>query len=44
MMDGKSWHIDGMETKDHSSFTLLLGVTLSDCLEEYAGNFTVFPG
>eukprot|EP00045_Choanoeca_perplexa_P003389 m.30900 g.30900 ORF g.30900 m.30900 type:complete len:583 (-) comp12014_c0_seq1:95-1843(-) len=44
MMNGKGWHIDGMETKDHSSFTLLLGVTLSDCLEDYSGNFTVFPG
>eukprot|EP00730_Choanoeca_flexa_P004874 TRINITY_DN11828_c0_g1_i3.p1 TRINITY_DN11828_c0_g1~~TRINITY_DN11828_c0_g1_i3.p1 ORF type:complete len:598 (+),score=134.07 TRINITY_DN11828_c0_g1_i3:174-1967(+) len=43
-MPGTSWHVDGMEKNDHSSFTLLLGVTLSDCLEDYHGNFTVFPG
>lgn len=28
----------------HSSFTLLLGVTLSDCMTDYAGNFTAYAG
>jgi len=41
---GHSWHVDGMEKEAHSSFTLLFGITLSDCLEDWAGNFTVFPG
>lgn len=35
---------DGLEKEHHSSFSLLLGITLSDCLEDFAGNFTVFPG
>ena len=28
----------------HSSFTLLVGITLSDCLTDYAGNFTAYAG
>lgn len=35
---------DGLEKEHHSAFTILLGITLSDCLEDYGGNFTVFPG
>jgi len=45
------WHIDGFTKSDHSEtfetaydFTVLLGVFLSDNLNENAGNFTVFPG
>lgn len=38
------WHIDGLETGSYSPFTMLIGVSLSDQMTEFAGNFTVFPG
>jgi hypothetical protein len=44
-------HIDGIATPTNgvkpgtlASFTMLAGVLLSDLPDEYAGNFTVFPG
>jgi hypothetical protein len=44
-------HIDGMHTPTNgvpkgtiSNFTALLGVLLSDLPDEFAGNFTVWPG
>ncbi len=44
-------HIDGMHTPTNGvpegeiySFTMLLGVMLSDVTSEYAGNLTVWPG
>jgi hypothetical protein len=43
-MGGKQWHVDGLEKEHHSAFTILLGVTLSDCPEDFCGNFTVHPG
>jgi hypothetical protein len=43
-LGGKQWHIDGLGQRKHSPFTLLVGIALSDQLEEYAGNLCVFPG
>mmetsp|Transcript_19739 Transcript_19739/g.39107 ORF Transcript_19739/g.39107 Transcript_19739/m.39107 type:complete len:241 (-) Transcript_19739:80-802(-) len=47
----KLWHIDGVKIAEHNqdpdkifNFTLLCGVYLSDIDQEFAGNFTVFPG
>ncbi|KNC50505.1 uncharacterized protein AMSG_00666 [Thecamonas trahens ATCC 50062] len=38
------WHIDGLNKGHHSSFSLLVGVTLSDQLGPDWGNLVVFPG
>jgi len=38
------WHIDGTGTGNHSTFSLLVGITLSDVLQPNCGNFSVFPG
>ena len=35
--------IDGMDKGDHSPFTLLVGVALSDQLDSFMGNLCVFP-
>jgi hypothetical protein len=36
--------LDGMDKGDHSPFTLLVGVALSNQLEPFMGNLCVFPG
>jgi len=41
---GRSWHVDGFDKGNHSSFTLLLGVCLSDVDAKGSGNFAVHPG
>ena len=43
-LSGRRWHIDGLAQGKHSPFSLLIGVALSDQLEEYSGNLCVFPG
>jgi len=47
----EDWHIDGFTKSDHSQsfetaydFTVLLGIYLSDNVNKFGGNFTVFPG
>lgn len=44
LLGGNHWHIDGMDKGDHSPFTLLVGVALSDQLEPFVGNLCVWPG
>lgn len=46
LLGGYRWHIDGMDKgpENHSPFTLLVGVALSDQLQSFCGNFCVFPG
>jgi len=41
---GTQWHIDGFGKGLHSPFTMLVGVTLSRCMEDNSGNLNVFPG
>lgn len=43
-LGGKEWHIDGFGDGQHSPFTLLVGVCLSDTPGEFAGNFAVQSG
>ena len=38
------WHVDGLENGAHSSFDLLVGVTLSATPKVNSGNFVVWPG
>ncbi len=47
----ENWHIDNYTDKDFdvrkripSDFTFSLGIYLDDNLEDFSGNFTVFPG
>jgi hypothetical protein len=44
VLDGKRWHIDGLAQSRHTPFLLLVGVALSDHLQEFSGNLCVFPG
>lgn len=41
---GKAWHVDGFGQGQHSPFTLLVGVCLSDVDGCGSGNFAVHPG
>jgi len=46
-IDPWRWHVDGVIKGQHSPFTLLLGVALSDIPHEpadHGGGFVVFPG
>lgn len=43
-LGGTRWHVDGLAQGKHSPFALLIGVALSDQLQEYSGNLCVFPG
>lgn len=38
------YHIDGLDKAQHSTFSLLVGVCLSDTLEDYSGNLGIWPG
>lgn len=38
------YHIDGLDRAQHSTFNLLVGVCLSDTLEDYSGNLGIWPG
>lgn len=46
----ESWHIDNYTPKDFErnhippDFSCLVGIYLSDNLDEFTGNFTIFPG
>eukprot|EP01064_Diplonema_japonicum_P018468 TRINITY_DN2714_c4_g1_i1.p1 TRINITY_DN2714_c4_g1~~TRINITY_DN2714_c4_g1_i1.p1 ORF type:complete len:453 (+),score=64.17 TRINITY_DN2714_c4_g1_i1:50-1360(+) len=40
----KHWHIDGIDEGLHSSFTLLVGITLTPALNANMGNLLVWPG
>lgn len=42
--NGYEWHCDGMQRDEHSPFTLLLGVALTDQTEPGSGQLIVFPG
>jgi hypothetical protein len=42
-LSGREWHVDGMRQGKRNPFSLLLGVALSKCPNEYNGNFTIFP-
>jgi hypothetical protein len=41
---GDGWHIDGFNKGEHSPFTLLVGVCLSDVSLPKSGEFAVHPG
>lgn len=43
-LGGLQWHIDGMDKGDHSPFTLLVGIALSDQTSPFMGNLCVWPG
>ena len=38
------WHIDGLNKGHHTSFSILVGITLSDQMGPDWGNLVVFPG
>lgn len=40
----KQWHIDGMDKDNHSPFSILLGVALSDQSQPNSGNLVAFQG
>jgi tetratricopeptide (TPR) repeat protein len=47
----KIWHVDGFHSPDNGipkgeihNFTMLIGIVLSDVVEEMTGNLVVFPG
>mmetsp|Transcript_38235 Transcript_38235/g.117981 ORF Transcript_38235/g.117981 Transcript_38235/m.117981 type:complete len:173 (+) Transcript_38235:2-520(+) len=40
---GRAWHVDGFINREHSPFTLLVGVCLSDVRSPNSGNFAVHP-
>ena len=42
--EANRWHVDGLEKGIHSSFSMLVGVTLSSAMQRNQGNFTVWPG
>ena len=45
LLNGTSWTIEGFTASgDHSPYTLLVGVALSDITEPYSGNFCVHAG
>lgn len=44
IIEGRSWHVDGVEKGQHSSFTLLVGIALSAQMTDDCGNLYVFPG
>ena len=45
LLSGTSWTIDGFTASgDHSPYTLLVGVALSDMHDPYCGNFCVHAG
>jgi hypothetical protein len=41
---GSAWHTDGLRQGKYHGFSMLVGVCLSDCLEDFAGNLLVWPG
>ena len=41
---GSAWHTDGLRQGKFHGFSVLVGVCLSDCLEDFAGNLLVWPG
>lgn len=41
---GRAWHVDGFEKGKHSPFTLLVGVCLSDVIDQFCGNLAVHCG
>lgn len=43
-IDGTSWHTDGLRQGKRHPFSVLVGICLSDCLQEFAGNLLVWPG
>ena len=44
MERGEAWHTDGLRKGKSHPFSLLVGVCLSDCSEEFQGNLLLFPG
>lgn len=45
VLDGTQWYIEGFgENRQHSPFTLLIGIALTDINTSFQGNFCVFPG
>jgi hypothetical protein len=40
---GEAWHTDGLRRGKNHPFSVLLGVALSDCTEEWQGNLLVYP-
>lgn len=44
LRNGRAWHVDGFGKGEHSPFTLLVGVCLSDVQAPLAGSFAVHPG
>lgn len=43
-IDGTSWHTDGLRQGKRHPFSVLVGICLSDCMQEFAGNLLVWPG
>eukprot|EP00747_Dinoflagellata_sp_TGD_P210403 gnl/TRDRNA2_/TRDRNA2_83677_c0_seq1.p1 gnl/TRDRNA2_/TRDRNA2_83677_c0~~gnl/TRDRNA2_/TRDRNA2_83677_c0_seq1.p1 ORF type:complete len:489 (+),score=96.01 gnl/TRDRNA2_/TRDRNA2_83677_c0_seq1:55-1521(+) len=41
---GRDWHTDGLRQGKKHPFTLLVGIALSDMMDENAGNLCVWPG
>ena len=41
---GSAWHTDGFRQGKYHGFSILVGVCLSDCLDDFCGNLLLWPG
>jgi ectoine hydroxylase-related dioxygenase (phytanoyl-CoA dioxygenase family) len=44
VIDQTEWHTDGLRQGRTHGFSLLVGVVLSDCDEDFCGNLLIWPG
>jgi hypothetical protein len=41
---GSAWHTDGFRQGKYHGFSLLVGICLSDCVDDFSGNLLLWPG